>query len=339
MKMAEMNDIVKIAVDTYKGSLEKYSKEDAMQTLRAALVELNGGSDKLDIKKIRDGKCSGLFSIVEEILKQTVIENIQEDDFFTALVDFRNIAAGDKNEFDIEDADLFVVDTVADGTQAVRRQRIGGYKKVPVPTVVKMVRIYEELSRVLSGRVDFNHLIDVVAASFKNKIKEDIYDAWQNVSANDIGGTAYFPAAGSFSETDLLDVIEHVEAAAGGKTATIIGTKKALRPLINSIKGSSAKDFLDDNGYVGKFYGTPVVAMPQKHKGATTNFAYSDKMITVVAGDQKPIKFVYEGDSLIIPGDPLANMDLTQEYVYADRFGVAVAVAAGNGGIGRYDVI
>ena len=90
--MAEMNEIVKLAVDGYKGTVEKYSVEKSQEVLRQALVELNGGSTKLNYKAIRDGKCSGLFALVEEILSRTVVEGLQGDEYFNALVDFRNVA-------------------------------------------------------------------------------------------------------------------------------------------------------------------------------------------------------------------------------------------------------
>ena len=63
----------------------------------------------------------------------------------------------------------------------------------------------------------------------------------------------------------------------------------------------------------GKFYGTNVVAMPQRHKVHSTEFVFPDNIITVVAGAEKPLKVIYEGDSTLIMGDPLRNQDLTQE--------------------------
>lgn len=75
--MAEMKDIVKLAVDSYKGRVEKYTVGQSQEALRQALIEANGGSTKLDYKAIRDGKCSGLFTLIEEILSRTVIEGVQ----------------------------------------------------------------------------------------------------------------------------------------------------------------------------------------------------------------------------------------------------------------------
>ena len=289
--MAEMKDIVKLAVDSYKGRVEKYTVGQSQEALRQALIEANGGSTKLNYKAIRDGKCNGLFTLIEEILSRTVIEGVQSDDFFNAFVDYRNVAEGDKNLFIVEDSTLFVVDDVADGNQGIRRQRLGGSTETSIPTSMKMVRIYEELNRVLSGRVDFNTFIDKVAKSFSQKILNDIYTLWAGATAADMGGIAYFPTAGTYNEDDLLDVISHVEAAAGGKTATIVGTKKALRNLKESIMSDGAKEEYHNMGYAGTFFGTPVVAIPQRHQVGNTNFVFQDDVLTIVAGDDKPIKF------------------------------------------------
>ena len=172
--MADMKEIVKLAIDAYKGHVEKYSVGQSQEALRQALVEANGGSTKLDYKAIRDGKCNGLFALIEEILSRTVVEGLTGDEFFNALVDFRNVAEGDQNIFIVEDSNLFVIDDVANGTQGIRRQRLGGSTETAIPTSLKVVKIYEELNRVLSGRVDFNHFINVVAESFRQKMLNDI---------------------------------------------------------------------------------------------------------------------------------------------------------------------
>lgn len=288
--MEKMNEIVKLAVDSFHGRVEKYSTEQAQEALRQALIEANNGKTSLNYKDIRDGKCNGLFSLIEEILSKTVVEGLQGDEIFNALVDFRNVAEGDQNVFVVEDSNLFVVAEAADGTQGIRRQRLGGSTEVSIPTSLKIVRIYEELNRVLAGRVDFNYFINKVAESFRQKILNDIYALWSNATAAQLGGVTYFPAAGSYDEDDLLDLISHVEAAAGGKTATIVGTKKALRNLKESIQSDGAKDELHNYGYYGKFYGTPCVVTPQRHKIGSTDFVMDDNMLTIIAGDDKPLK-------------------------------------------------
>lgn len=337
--MAEMKDIIKVAVDAYHGNVEQYSVGQSMELLQKALVEANGGSTTLNYKNIRDGKCNGLFTLIEEVLSRTVVEGLQGDEYFNALVDFRNVAEGDKNVFSVEDSNLFIVSEAADGTQGIRRQRLSGTQEVSIPTSLKVVKIYEELNRVLSGRVDFNYFINKVAESFRQKLLGDIYTLWGNATADDFGGVTYFPTAGAYDEEELLDLIAHVEAAAGGKPATIIGTKKAVRNLMPSIQSDGFKDDMYNMGYAGKFYGSPVVVTPQRHKVGSTEFSMRDDVLTIIAGDDKPIKCVYEGDPIVLMGNPLDNGDLTQEYMYGEKYGMGIVLAGGNAGVGRYEIV
>lgn len=340
--MAEMNDIVKLAVDTYKGSVEKYSVKESLDTLRHALVAANNNKTYLDYRDIRDGKCAGLFALVEEILSRTVVDGLQGDEYFNALVDFRNVKEGDKNIFIVEDRNLFTVAKAADGTQGIRRQRLSGVKETSIPTSFKIVRIYEELNRVLSNRVDFNVMISKVAESFKNELLNDIYALWKGATVDQMGGSTYnigFPTAGAYSESTMLDLIAHVEAAANGQPATIIGTGKAVRHLVPSNASDSAREDLYGKGFYTKFYGTPVIAVPQRHKTGTNEFIFDDDLLTVVAGDDKPIKCVYEGSPIMLMSNPMDNADLTQEYLYGEKYGLGIVLAGGNAGIGRYKIV
>lgn len=245
--MAEMNDIVKLAVDMYHGSVEKYSMAESKETLRQALIAANNGSAKLDVRAIRDGKCNGLFALVEEILKITINEGLQGDEFFMSMVDYRNVALGDQNLFLVEDNNLFVVDKVSEGNQGIRRQRLGGSAEQSIPTTLHAIRIYEELNRVLAGRVDFNDMINKVAESFRKQMLDDIYVLWEGVAADEVPENIYFPAAGAYDADDLLEIIAHVEAAAG-KPATIIGTKMALRRIAPDIESHDSKNDLYNLG-------------------------------------------------------------------------------------------
>lgn len=336
--MADMKDIVKVAVDAYHGNVEQYSVGQSMELLHKALVEANGGSTVLNYRNIRDGKCNGLFTLIEEILSRTIVEGLQGDEYFNALVDFRNVAEGDKNIFVVEDSNLFVVAEAADGTQGIRRQRLGGTSEVSIPTSLKVVKIYDEMNRVLSGRGDFNTFINKVAESFRQQLLNDIYTLWSGATATDFGGVTYFPTAGAYDEDELLDLIAHVEAAANGRTATIIGTKKAVRNLAPSIQGSDSESDIYNLGYYGKFYGTPVMVTPQRHKIGSTEFTLDDNILTIIAGDDKPIKCVYEGNPIVLMGDPMTTGDLTQEYLYGEKYGMGIVLAGGNAGIGRYEI-
>lgn len=338
--MNTANDIVKLAVDNYHGNVKNFSADESNEVLRKALVDLNGGSDKITYKTLRNGASNGLFEIIEEVLTKTVIEGLTSNDFFNQMVEFRNIALGDTNVFWVENANLFRVDEIAEGHQGVRRQRIENGVQIPIETRLYACKIYEELNRILAGRVDFNTMINRVSESFERKLLDEVYRVWAGLTTNDLGGQAYFPvyvpAAGNYDEDTLLDIIAHVEAASGGQQVTIMGTKRALRNLAPSIQGPDSKSDIYNLGYYGKFFGSDVMALPQRHQVGSTNFILPDNELTIVASTaEKPIKCVTEGDTLIIQGNPIDHGDLTQTYFAAQRFGLGV-VASGFTGIGKY---
>lgn len=330
----ETREIVKLAVDTHNGKVAKYSLDEANDVLHKAIVAANNGKDYLDIRDIRDGKCNGLFSLIENIIEDTVASGLDSNDQFNTLVDYRNTARGDKNMFRVRGNDYFTVAKTANGTQGVRRQRLIDGKPISVDTYMHIIRAYDEIDRVLSNAVDINYLIDTVTKSFNQAILEESLDIWNNITGADIGAN-YYATAGTFDETAMLNLIAHVQAAAGGQQAMIVGTKAALFNMKESITSDVGKDELHNFGVYGHYYGTPVVEVSQKYKAGTQEFAFDDKAITVISGADKPIKFVYEGNALVIPSDPTKNADLTQEYTYGLMYGTALVVA-GNSGVGKY---
>ena len=78
-------------------------------------------------------------------------------------------------------------------------------------------------------------------------------------------------------------------------------------------------------GYYGKFNGTNMIYLPQRHKVGTDDFLLNDNKIIVLAGDEKPIKYVTKGEGILSVNDPLQTPDFTQNYLYAEESGIGVA--------------
>lgn len=234
-----MDNLVKLAVDSYKNKAAgNYSTEDNMTVLRNALIEANNGSTKLNYKAIRDGKCNGLFAILEEILTATIVEGLPASSPIFNFVEEKRVAEGDKATFYVPDTSLLVVADVANGTQGIRRQRIEFGKTVTVDTQRKVIKIYEELENVLAGRIDFNEFISRVAKSFQAKINQDIVDTFLGVINKVVSP---YTTTGSFTDANMLAIIDHVEAATG-QTAKILGTRNAVRKLGLAASADAAKD-------------------------------------------------------------------------------------------------
>ena len=321
-------DIVRLALDVYHGNAvvpAEYSEKRPVEVLRQALIELNGGSKKMNYKSFRRNKTE-IFEIIEEVVPQLVIEGLQGDEFFMNLVEERNLAAGDMNEFIVEDNSLFVVAEMADGIAIPRRQRIGESTSVSIRTALHGVRIYEELNRFLSGRIDWNACIDKIAASYKAERLDTIYAVFSSITDQTAGLSTTYVTGGTYDEEAVLKLVEHVEAATG-KSASIVGTKAALRKCNTAVMSDSAKDDYYRMGFFGKLAGVPMISIKNRHAVGTDEFIFPDNKLFIIAGGDKPVKLVNEGEAYVLEKEASANSDLTMEYLYTEKYGCSLMVS------------
>jgi hypothetical protein len=226
-----MNELAKLAIDLYKGRVTNYSKDEAMDVLRQELIEKNGGSDKLTPKSFR--KNPELFEILEEALDVLIVEGLQDQ--FDDFVETHVLDWGDTKVFTIPEYKLFDVSIVADGMGDLRRDRLD-VGEITVSTKTHAVAIYEELHRLLAGRVDWATMVDRVATSYNNRIKTEIYNAL--FSAFDDLASPY-ARSGTFDEEAMMDLIAHVEAATGAESV-IMGTKSSTFSRITNAEVSDS---------------------------------------------------------------------------------------------------
>ena len=322
------NEIVRLALDTYHGNVivpTEFSDKKPEEVLRQALLDLNSGSTIFNYKNFRRNKVE-IFEIIEQIVPILVNEGLRGDEFFMNLVDERNLAAGDMNDFVAEDRTTFIVSEMAAGIATPRRQRIGEKTSVTVPTAVHGVKIFDELSRFLAGRIDWNSMIDKVARSYRAEILNGVYTAFTGITAATPGLNNTYVTGGTYDEEALLSLVEHVEADTG-MNAHIIGTKSALRKCATAVMSDSAKEDYYGVGYFGKLAGVPMVSIKNRHAVGTDNFIFPDNKIYVLASDDKPVKHVTEGEAIIREGDGSTNSDMTLEYLYTERYGNGILVA------------
>lgn len=311
------NEVIKLALDTMQNRVSgNFSTQDGSDALRQAFIEANGGSDKITMKSFRDHP--ELFQLIEEVMPIMIQEGLKGDEFFFNMVDYRNIAEGDQNRFWTEDNSDLIVAKIADGSTSIRRQRLDVGQYVTIETQMRAIKVYEEWNRLLANRADFNTLTDRLSRSFIRDTRNSLLTAFESLSADTVGLNSTYVKTGTFSAATLRELIDHVEAATG-KQATIWGTKAGLGKIADdspnavALTANSAKEDLYSMGFMGRFYGTPMVSMKQVHKVGTDEFAINDNKIYVLAGDDKPIKYVTEGEGLMIATDPMSNADLTQE--------------------------
>lgn len=326
-----MENFVQLAIDAYKGrgTQANYSADDTQKVLREELIAMNGGEIKVTKKSLRDHP--EMFSKIEQVITIAREDGFKENDFFMDTVDYHNLAEGDTMEFQVEDDVRYVVDPVAKGTLGLRRQRINGIRTI-VPTLnVYGVRVYEELTRVNSGAINFNDIIGkVVNSQIQNRYSQ-IYSAFNKLgSYGDLDETK--TKTGTYAENDLIDLCSDLETEFGN--VTIFGTKKALSKVAIDTVASNADAAKNDkyNGlYYSRFHGWSMVGVKNVLKPGTTTKALADNKIYVFAGNDRPIKFLTRGDTLIDLRTGTDNADLTQEYTALEEFGICVPVTRGFG--------
>ena len=280
----ELKFVLELATDVAQNRINpQYTKDEASKTLRQAIIDANGGSTKIDHRSFQ--RYPELYDLIEKVLPILVQEGYKGDEFFTDFIDYRNIAQGDDRQFWTEDESLFLISEMAEGNMSIRRQRLNAGSYTTLARSLKGVRIYEELNRLTTGRVDFNVFIDRLGKSYNNRVYTDIYGAFNGISSSTTNMGATYYKTGSFAEDTLVTLIDHVEAAMGS-TAKIVGPRSALRKITTAILSEKSKEDMNLLGYYGNFNGTPMIMAKQRHAIGGSSFLLDDSKVYVVAGGE-----------------------------------------------------
>lgn len=308
----EMKDFRKLASDVYNGVAGNFENGMTGNDVIVDMIKKAcNGKTTIDFKDIRDGKVD--FAVIEEVINTAIELGAAEDSAIWDFVDMKSGKLGDKPEFNVNSGNLFRVDTIADGTQGIRRQRLTS-KSVTLTPETKAVKIYDELNRILAGRVDWATFVNRVALSFRKDMFNEVATMFNGITAD----TDFSKGAAAFNETDMIDLVTAVEDATGMKPV-IFGSLQALRNLTMAMAGDEVKTDYYNMGYMGKWNGFSTFRVAGKN--------VDPKALFVIAGDDKFIKFYDEGDTLVIPREATANADLTQEYTVIRKYGTALAMA------------
>lgn len=329
----ERKNLVQMAIDVYnKTPKGDYSLDEMNDILRKAVFGADykdyiDGVKGFDLyRATRDGKID--YKLIEEIITVGTQKEMEANHPILGFIDWQNYAEGDKGEWEIKDSskEKFYVSRIAYGTQGLRRQRLFGAQKVTVEPQLHGIKVYEELRRIASGRADFAHLIDVAIKSFARARIEDAYKATTAVFSGIDSNSKYY-ASGTFDEGTLTALIDYVEAKTG-MTASIVCSKQSARKItgVRGDQSDTAKEQMFAMGYYGKFYTTPIYIM-ENYLGSDDNFILPDDLY-VIAGDEKFLKGVEEGQTLIIAGNPINNADLSQEWLMAQSWGIDALIAS-----------
>lgn len=315
-----MNKLVKLGVDLYKNRVQEYTQARGNDVMREAFIDILG-TDKPDYRQFRKHKIE-VFEIIEEVLEQTITDGIQTA-FFDQFVEYRDLNLGDSNEFYVEDRTMLTVARHSGNHWKMNRQKLNIGDSFTVRTEAMGAAVYADFKRFLAGRIDFDKFIAKVGEAFAQELNDRIYTSFMD-TINYL--PTQFKETGSFSESTLIEIAEHVQAANQGSSLIIAGTKTALSRLSNVQSLSEGmKDELNKNGVLSYWNGYALLPIPQSHKPNTFEFGIDNDRLIILPANVKPIKVVKEGMPLVKEvSDGTTNQDMSMEYKFIAQYGVAV---------------
>ena len=303
------------------------------------IMGIDETASKKEIRRAINRHKNEIFEVIEDTVDNMLTSGWTDNEFFNDFVEIKNLALGDANEFETEDQSVLTVGKLSGDHWDIDRQRLGIGETYRVPTSWVGLGVYEEFERVMTGRADWNKLVNAIYEAMDAYVNELVYKAV--ISA----GSQVLPGSSQFYKTAALDaaahdtfvtMIEDVQAANRGAEVVIMGTKTALSKLKNlaDVNWIAKEDRTDHRnmGHVGIFEGTRVVEIPQvfAKNDTTTKMVKDDVLLIMPLADNKFVKLVYEGDAMIKEvTDATVNQDWTYEVKYLTKLGVSTI-------IGRY---
>lgn len=330
------DEFSQLMFDTGMGK-EKVTTEDANNKIREVMFEVLGidaTSDRRAIKQAIRRHKTEVFEVIEETVENLLVSGWGANPFFNEFVEIRNMADGDTNEFLVEDDVILTVSDISGNHHNLLRQRLTEGETFRVKTSWYGAKIYSEYELFMAGRIDWAKFVQKIYEAFDKKVNDMVYEAVMSAGDQIIPKSQFVKTGQLTTDTkdDLITLIEDVQAATGDEVV-IMGTKSALSKL-NAVTdvdwiSNSMKEERHTTGRVGIWEGTRLVEIPQAFAPNDTSKKLVDntKLLIMPVADNRFVKMFNEGEAVMREiGNGDTNMDMTIEYEYMRKMGVATII-------------
>ena len=299
------NDFNKLMFDYNHNTLDGISAREANDKIVEIFRNVIGCDDKSTKAEIRRGIRRNqvqLFDLIEVIIDDALVSGWQDNPFFKALVDVRNLALGDKNEFYVPDNRVLSVMKVSGNHHDIIRQRLGAGKTFSVETSWIAVKVYAEFERLLTGAEDFATLVGKITEAYDRYVNQAVYEALIGVGAT-LGAQWYKSSALNESTKETLRTLCMDVAMASDSEVVIMGTRAALASVFDLTNVSWASSEMKNEKYTtgrfGYWEGIKLQEIKQGFKlNDTTQYLIANDVLFIMpVGIEPMIKLVYEGDT------------------------------------------
>lgn len=326
-------DFSKLMFDTARGQ-EKVSKDEANDKIKEVMSHVLGvdeTSNRRELRKaIRRHKID-IYEVIEETVENLLVSGWGDNPFFNENVEIKSMDNGDTNEFYVPGEMILTVSEFSGNSHNLIRQRLNEGSTFSVKTSWYGVKIYTEFELFMAGRIDWAAFVQKIYEAFDKKINDMVYEAVM-AAGNKVLPTSQFTKTGALVKDTLLTLCEDVQAATGDEVV-IMGTKTALSKLtaLADVQwiSNSMKEERHTTGRLGLFEGIRLVEIPQSFapNDTTTKQVDNNKLLIMPVADNRFIKIFNEGEPRFYEvADSATNMDMTFEYEYQMKMGVATVI-------------
>lgn len=336
--MLQFNEVL---LDTAHNVYDKYNKEESNTIIRNQMNKIFG----IDFKKatpmqrrqaFRLNK-NEFFNLVEDVIVDRMTSGWNAaNSFFMDYVETKNIAAGDQNEFYVNDNSLLQVSKFSGNHHDIVRQNVTQGVAFRVDTSWYVIKVYTEFELFMLGRIDWAELIDRMSRSIEQYRYNALYTAFMSMDESLPTDMILETPLSESTKDAVVDQIEAVKAATG-YDVVLVGTRTAIQKLQNTVNynmwSNDMKNERYQNGILGNWEGYTCLPLSRVNIAGTRDSVFSaddNKKIFILPVDPqfKPIKQVWEGDLELVERNTTGNenMDRTMEASIWYREGVGVVI-------------
>lgn len=339
-------EVKNLMFDLYKDELDdgisKREAEDKLREVSLRIFGLTKDSSRRERERAYRDHARQYFDVIEEVTDWTVSTGLKENEWFNALVNYRNLKEGDTNLFVNEHEEVILsVARMGKRHHDTMLQRLPENTTYSVETDVYGAAVGADIDRYLIGQEDWTKLVDAITKAFVVKIQELIF-------AEILEAPKKLPAQSEFVQTGALNttnrkkfnkILQNVSVANDNADVVIMGTMVALQELENLIDvkwvADSQKEDIAKMGRLGNYGRYTLVEIPQRFaRNDVTKSMYKDDTLFVFAsGDNKLVDMVDVGETLIeeITDRGTANSNIADIMKYEVQRELGVSTR-----IGRY---
>lgn len=339
-------EVKNLMFDLYKDELDdgisKREAEDKLREVSLRIFGLTKDSSRRERERAYRDHARQYFDVIEEVTDWTVSTGLKENEWFNALVNYRNLKEGDTNLFVNEHEEVILsIARMGKRHHDTMLQRLPENTTYSVETDVYGAAVGADIDRYLIGQEDWTKLVDAITKAFVVKIQELIF-------AEILEAPKKLPAQSEFVQTGALNttnrkkfnkILQNVSVANDNADVVIMGTMVALQELENLIDvkwvADSQKEDIAKMGRIGNYGRYTLVEIPQRFaRNDVTKSMYKDDTLFVFAtGDNKLVDMVDVGETLIeeITDRGTANSNIADIMKYEVQRELGVSTR-----IGRY---